>query len=188
MGHTTGPCLPFACIRHHSAELQYRIWGSCCGPVSYHSCSLLSRLLWLPRKDIPSWFLQINPPNSPGFAPAPQQQHFSMPLCLPYMQLHYLNFQPKLVAQYEPKLTQLWCLQKTVHYKEDGVNFCREASFLYKEKGPMSPLSNQQAKQQGIKLLSQCWESHHAACRLPSHAWGKYLAFCPHFSVANQGY
>lgn len=98
------------------------------------------------------------------------------------MQLHYLNFQPKRAAKYEPKLTQLWCLQKQpITKRVESISAGRQASCT-RRRDPW-PLPNQQAKRQGIKsYFPGVWANHHpAACRLLGPAWGNYLAFCPHF-------
>lgn len=47
MWYTTRPRFPFAGTRHCCAKLWYRV--SYGGPVSDHSCALLSRLLWIAR-------------------------------------------------------------------------------------------------------------------------------------------
>lgn len=68
-------------------------------------------------------------------------------------------------------------LTKMIHYKEDGVDLCRDAGFLHKEG------KETQAKQWGIKSYfpNVLTNHHHAACRLLSPTWAKYLAFCPCF-------
>lgn len=60
---------------------------------SRDKCQLTHPLLVTPNKSH----------TQPSLYPAPQQQHSYMLLGLLYVQLLYLNFQPELVAQYEPK-------------------------------------------------------------------------------------
>lgn len=117
---------------------------------------------------IHSWLLHISLSHSPGFAPDPHWQHFYLLLCLLYVQVLYLSFQPKLVAQYEPKINIAMVLTNMIHYKKDGVNLGRQASFLHKEK---TVVHSQISKPNGEELsyFSSVWANHHqAACRLLS--------------------
>lgn len=137
----------------------------------------------LPRKDIP---LLVSPNKSskqPRLRPSP-----SAAALLPYMQLHYLNFQPKLVAQYEPKLTQLWCLQKTSSLQRGWSQFLQGDKLLLQGKGTHVPSQTSKPNSKELSYFPSVGKVTMLPADYPAMHEANILLSAPTFSVANQGY